>query len=194
MKRKPGTLGQITIRLSIGVLLALLAGIATLLFGVFPQYRDIITFGAAAAGAAITLFGGYYAALAYTTKLDQDKASHSFRLLEGTNTKEFTDALVYVHGLESDAQSDATKYENLIKNQQTLTSIKLMLNFLEDIAIAIKQDFVDEDVIYLSLGTVIPNAFNRLKFFIDRERERYDDKRVYEELEYLVDSWKPRKK
>ncbi len=190
---KPGVLIEFKIRISIGLLLGLLTLLFVFLFAKYPLLRDTITFTASAIGAALGIYGAYYTATGLSLKIRHDRVSRAFEFLEQTNRIEFTQALAFVEQINVEDKPDE-KYKALRSDGKD-AQVRFLLNMLEDIAIAVRTGYADEEVLFSSLSGIVDRSYNKLTFYIKRLREEFKDKddTIYCEIQKLVSLWNKRR-
>lgn len=90
---------------------------------------------------------------------------------------------------------DGREYREVVKSMESLRKIDLdkklrrVLRILEVLAIHIKHEIIIEDVCYDYLASIGPEIYEKTKGFVDDERERRDEQRVFREFQLLMARW-----
>jgi len=71
--------------------------------------------------------------------------------------------------------------------------IYIALNALENLAIGIKQNLLDDDLAHARLGDLIPPFYHALKPFLYQSRRDYASASLFVQLEQLVRLWSDKK-
>ncbi|MFW5450883.1 MAG: DUF4760 domain-containing protein [Methylophagaceae bacterium] len=76
------------------------------------------------------------------------------------------------------------------RQRESAQSIRYLLNLLESISIGIKHNIYDEASIKDSICSILTQAFDQTKPFIDRTRSMHGKDTYYMEFERLAKKWK----
>ena len=190
-KKKVGEI--IRISLSIPLWLIITAGVAIILIMYFTtaQYRDHVKFATLLLGGASAMYSAYYVGAALRLNVGRDKQRASFELLELLNRPEFVDVRNFiekeVEGHEDLSASDL--YRKVSDNKELENAVTIVLGILEDTSIAIRYEYVDEDILYMSLIAIATRNFHGLRGYIELLRKDKATDYYFTELEKLCSAW-----
>lgn len=176
----------------------IVVGVASVIAATYllvPQYRNEVAFLAILIGSASGIYSAYYLGAALRIRLDQEKLERSFKILERLNDFEFIKARKQI---EKIIQPDGVvpseeQYKKIISDPDLLISVTALLGVLEDLAIAIARDYVDELVVYRSLCHIVPWNYKHLRSYVEHERKVTSDPRVFCDVEELARIWGDKK-
>ncbi len=201
--------------LTIGAISIGAAIIFTLLFALWKPQRDVITFAAAAAVAAGTVASGYYASatVRQTAALQAETAQKthetaqrdyeretlagnsariaaSLRIMERWNNPDFHPILKTwrVERQKIRDDSPALTRERLAKDVDSRAVVQAILNRLEEMAIAVLNDVVDEDVLREYSETNVLDTFSICSDWIKHKQK--DNPGAWIQLEKLYERWR----
>lgn len=190
--RPPGVLTNLKISVRITVLLVIVCVVLVCLgvYSVLPQSREHVRFVAALLGGAAAVYSAYYVGEALRLKLRRDRQEESFRILELLNRPEFVQVR---HFLEAQVEGhESLSEEELFKridcDEVLDNAVTVVLGILEDASIAIQHGFVDEDVVYLSLYTIVARNYSGLQGYIRQLRKKRSPS-LFIEFERLSVAW-----
>ena len=187
-----GVLGHISLKVTIVVVLAVLAVGIILLHILLPCARKEIEFALAVIGGATAVYAGYYTARSIRINSERNKKASSFEMLAPLNKTDMTQIRAYIENSISRTNvSPDQLYDEIKKDRGLYSAIILSLGIYEDISIGIQKDFLDEDVLFQSLGFIVPLHFYGLQHFISQERKVEKD--LYCETEKLAMAWRANK-
>ncbi|MBY0483231.1 DUF4760 domain-containing protein [Nitrosomonas sp.] len=83
-------------------------------------------------------------------------------------------------------------YEKIVSNRELNTAIRTSLSTLETIAVAIQEDCVSEEFMYLSTHSLTLYMEAKYKAYINAVRGDYNDPQIFIELEKLATAWRSR--
>lgn len=160
-----------------------------------PKYRDEVKFLAILIGSASGIYSAYYVGAALRIRIVQDKLERSFKILEQFGAIELIRARKEVERITESSENVASEeqYKKIISDSDLLVSVIALLGALEDLTIAIRQDYVDELVVYRSLCHIVTWNFKHLRSYVEQERKKTEDPRLFSEVEELARSWGDRK-
>jgi hypothetical protein len=182
--KKPGPL-----KAFVYVLIALSA-IIILLYFLFPAIQEELKFVIAVVGGASVICAAYYTGVALHRRIYYEKKQRSFEILRDLNVIENIRIRNLIdRQVDYKSKSSPELYNEILGKDELYCAVNTLLSLLEDISIAIQDEYVDEEVLFLSLQRIVPWAYEGLKFFIDAERERYKSTVMFIELEKLAHAW-----
>ena len=186
-----GILGRISLRMSVAVATGVASLCVMVAFVFLPDKRDIIVFAAALIGGAATVYSAFYAAATLRIQVRRDKQARAFEMIGALNEHQVTRLRVFIEKNIDDKHLTAIGlYDKIVEDAECLSIISAVLGVYEDMAVAVQEHFVDEHVLHRSVAFLIPWTFARLRPYIEQERVRKGDTRLYIELERLAESWK----
>lgn len=186
---------RVNISIPLWVVLSIGAIVFLLLYFTAPQYREHLKFVGILLASMAAIYSAYYVGATLRVRIDQDKLARSFHSLEQLNLPHVVAGRKRIEKLvEECAQlGPADLYDKIYADKRLLRDITAFLGSLEDIAIAISQGYVDEKVMYRSLCYIVTWNLDRMRSYIDEERKRSGDDRLFCEIECLARTWKERK-
>ena len=120
----------------------------------------------------------------------------SFEILSLLNKPEFVDVRTFIEknvkGHEN--LSAAVLYENIISNKELSNAVTVVLGVLEDASIAIQVDYVDEEILFLSLSEMTKRVCRGLRGYIEQIRKHSNTPEYYIEVEKMVKEWENKRK
>jgi hypothetical protein len=197
--RKIGQVLGININLSVGILstLALLVVALCLAYGFFPKYRDTVTFVALALTAAATIGGTFYVAETIREQAGERTRAAAFSFVERWNSPslfytrqswhQITEAFQKKEGGGAEGVSKLLDEEG---KSQLRHDVRHILNFLEEIAIAIRQDYADEEILKTFFIGVVIRAHEALSVWVPAHRRNTGRPKIWDQFFLLYDSWK----
>lgn len=172
--------------------------IEAILLGLYisrPAWREPIVFGA-------TIVGGAFALYSHMKHIDETRARYAQRLMERWNnpSPEFElwkDTLRNVYAGKLDpAKFARTRLANgeivLPADLETRNRIVGLLGYCEEVALAIRTNNADEELIRRLLEAVLLLSWEKFKPWIDAEKETMGKPagdELYFELQKLVEKW-----
>lgn len=189
---KVGALGkiQITINVTIALLVIVTGGALVTFYILYPAQKDLLVFCAAVLAGMSAIYSAFHVGQSLRMQVTRDRMHRSFELthqftdIDFTKIRHFIDSNVkYKQMAPEDISKKITEDENLQH------AVKAALNWFEGVSIAIQKGYVEEDTLYLSLAFVIPDCFKSLQPFVRQERRICDDRLLFIELEKLVNAW-----
>lgn len=83
------------------------------------------------------------------------------------------------------------EFDNKIRENFELSrNVVKLLSAIEDISVAIQQGLADEKTLHMAISFLVERSFSCFNHFIEAERIKYDDNRIYNETEILAIAWK----
>ena len=189
---KVGALGkiEITISVTIALLVILVGGTLVTLYVLYPAQKDLLVFCAAILAGMSAIYSAFHVGQSLRMQIVRDRMHRSFELMGQFTGIDFTKIRHFIDSSVNYNQMTPEEIYKKITEQVPLEQAVLAaLNWFEGVSIAIQKDYVEEDTLYLSLVYVIPFYFKSLKPFIDQERKRCGDNLLFIELEKLVNAW-----
>lgn len=176
------------------IVLAVLALAAAFL--IKPTLREEIKFAATLFGGTAAIYSAYYVGVGLRLKIEREKQQASFDLLDMLNKPEF----VAVRSLLDKEVGDHRKisedalYEKIMASRDLDAAVTTVLGILEDTAIAIQNDFVDEDILYASMSEIVKKNQTGLRGYIVKLRESSGVPLYFVELDKLAKAWREGKR
>jgi len=204
-RKDPRTVISIAFRLTVGAISAIGAGALIFAFWMWPSQKDLIVFSAACIGGAAAVSASIYrgkslelSAIQQRDRLEAGKRLAALRLIEQWNSPTFFHGKkawrVLMRRIITDKSPDRVQ---AVRNAFTATddhdtaesNLSEILNFLEGLALAVRESVVNEQVAMDFFKTIVHRTYEHLEDWI-KDRRREVGPRVYQELETLVERWK----
>lgn len=170
-----------------------------------PTLRPTLTFGLAAVASEAGIVAAYYVGQGL-----RESARESSKVAEATARAEnFNRTMVYTqrwgdpnlreartawrkivnehHGSPEDERRRAIR-DQIASEPDVETSLIACMNLLEDLALAVHEEMVDEEVVFRFYATTVEWCWEALKPWVDDVRAKRGAK-IYVELEKLYNSW-----
>ena len=84
------------------------------------------------------------------------------------------------------------KYQSVVtqENKKELDYLlKIFLSYLEGVALGVKHNIYDEDIVFEYMGSLIPEMHRWVKQYVDDFRKRADDMTIFIEFTSLAEKW-----
>jgi hypothetical protein len=190
-KKKVGELLRLNVRIPLWFVLTV--GVVSVFVAYFcaAAYRDQIKFTAALLAAAAAIYSAYYVGAALRMQVSRDRQKASFEILSLLNRPEFVDVRNFlekeVEGHDSiSAEALYTKIEN---NEKLDNAVTVVIGILEDMAVALQHDYVDEDILHESLVAIVRRNWSGLRGWVEQIRKKRNEPEIAIELQKLAASW-----
>lgn len=191
MTKTLGSLLRITFSVPLWLVIVIVAAMLILAIAFFPAQRETTKFIAVIVGASAAVYSAYYVGAGLRLRLDRDKRQASFEILSLPNRPEFAairgflDKEVEGH----DDLSEIDLYKKISEDPKLDDAVTVVLGILEDASIAIQEEYVDEDTLYLSVNQIVARNHEGLVGYINQLRKHRNNSAYYIEFEKLVTSW-----
>lgn len=193
-KKSPGVIIRTTFtvhfRLTLGIVLGLLSVAAFLAYAFVPSVADELKFAVALVGGAAAIYAGYYVAATLRSSVENAKKQRAFEILQDLNDPELVRLRDLIdRKINTEKVSPDELYRTICDTEDLRHAVRIHLGLIEDMAIAIGEDYVDERLLYLSLMCMVPRLYGQLHDYISRERGRYKSEVLYTEFQRLASAW-----
>ncbi len=193
VSKSPGYFGVINFSLKVTIFIVILIVVGGLIFSYvyFDAQKDLVKFIASVLGGGAAVYVAYYAGLSLNLKIEQDKKVESFRIIDKLNGQEFVGVrhIIEKTTKKRKAISDQALYAMINKNKEAYDSAKMLLGLLEATSIAIQEDYVDENVLYKFLASIVSKNWEDLRGYIEQYRERSKRTTLWKEFQKLHEAW-----
>ncbi len=194
-QKKPGQFFRANIPITVGlagILAVLVLGISVA-YWYFPTNREPILFFAIAVTAAATLSGTFYLGAALRMNVVQQSQLAAFALMARWNSPELFHSRADCHRvLDAFRARGVEGVTEALRAEQVAMNIRHVLNFLEEISIAVKVGHVDEELLASAFAGLVIRAYNALGAWIGEHRRISGRQKVWAELEWLYERWHDR--
>jgi hypothetical protein len=172
----------------------IIAGCAAVLLIIYlfaKHQRDHVKFVGAVIGGSAAIYSAYYVGAALRTRIERDRQDSTFRILDSVTKSEFLEVRNFLEKEVEDHenQSSADLYKKISENRDLDNAITLVFNTFERIAIGIKYDVLDEDILYEDLVLVVDKNYSSLRGYIDQLRKVKNNTLYFCEFEKLAAAW-----
>lgn len=192
--RAPGVLLKTSFTIHLKITLGIIIGVLTIAvvttYIMLPSVQDELKFVVAVIGGGAAVYTGYYVAATLRASIASTKKRNAFEILRDLNNPElirFRDMID--HKIETEKVAPDDLYQMIRKDEHLRHAVTTQLDLFEDMAIAASQDYADEDMLYSSLMRIAPQLYDRLEYYISKERERNNSKVMYIEFQKLTEAW-----
>jgi hypothetical protein len=194
-RRKPGQLLRVNIPISVGLFgaLALLVLAVTAAHVYLPTYRESIVFFSLAVTAAGTIGGTFYLGASLRMAAVQQRQAASFSVMARWNSPElFHSRAVCYKILEAFRLHGANGVSQELSEEKTALNVRHVLNFFEEMAIVVKAQHVDEDLLGDAFAGLVIRAYNALSAWIANHRNETGRPKIWAEFQWLFQRWQGR--
>lgn len=190
-KKRVGELLRLNLSVPLWFVLGL--GVLALLIGYLlaPSYRDQIKFTASLIAAGAAIYSAYYIGAALRLQVARDRQRSSFEILSLLNRPEFVEVRNFLeHEVEGHENVSAAELFKKIEEDNKLdNAVTVVTGILEDMSIAIQNDYVDEDILFASLGAIVRRNWSGLRGWVEQIRLKRHAPGIGIELQKLATSW-----
>jgi len=193
MRKKISTIANYNVPLEVTllVLLCVTSIIIIIAYIVKPICRKELTFIVAVIGGGAMISIGYYTATSLKVSIKDKKKEHSYRILGLCSRIDIVQVRLLIETHVDDTTISRKEwYKRIIGDKGLLGAVTTLLGMFEDISLGIRMGYFDEEVLFYSLGFLLPWHFFGLKYYVDEERRRTNTEYLYWETEKLADAWK----
>jgi len=168
MSKSPGEISSFTVKLTIAVILTVLALAAILLHIFIPSWNREIEFAAVVIGGAAAVYAAYYTAISLRLSVTLTRDRNTFDLLKELNRIDVTRIRLEIkHKLSAENLTAKDVHEKILADSELLGAVNTLLGLFEDMSLAVQYDHVNEEILYYSLLFLVPWTFDTLKPFIN---------------------------
>jgi len=184
---------SVSLKITMAVILGLVSLIVIVLYCLVDSARAELTFAVGLLGGAAMIYAAYYAGISLRVAKYEGKQQRSFEILSSLNSivmgkvRHLIEDEVFTKKI-----APAELYQKILSDLDLLSGITALLGQFEDISIGVQYGYMDEDVLFYSLGFLVPWNFEGLKHYIDEERLRTGEEKLYCETEKLANAWNSR--
>ena len=189
--KRVGELLKFNVSIPLWIIITSVSSIAIICYLFFPNHQETIKFISLLLGAAAAIYSAYYVGASLRLGLISSKMERSFKLLSIFSNPTFVKVRKFLTK-ETDQHLETSPiefYEKINSNTELQEAVTMALGIFEDMSIAIQNNHIDEDIMYTSLGFMVPFHFSRLKSFIGQERIKNKSDIIFIEVEKLYNSW-----
>jgi Domain of unknown function (DUF4760) len=196
--RRPRQIGQlfgVTITISVGIVGALVLIVLglCLAYAFLPTERALLDFIALALTAAGGVGGAFYLAESLRAQVEQQRSTEAFALMARWNSPDLLDARRAWHTISDTFQDKgaAAVKDFLLDPKQTdqVLNVRHVLNFLEEIAMAVTHEHADEDLLHDFFAGIVKRAHEALGQWIPDHRRKTGRNTIWERFDQLYTRW-----
>lgn len=190
MSQQTGVLFGVKVTISVFVVMAVIAVFLIAAYYLLPGLRSELTFFSAIIAALGIVYNGYYNAATLRESIDRDKMHRAFEFTKELNEIDRAKIRVFIeNNINVSSTAPHEIHSKIIEDEYLHSAIKSMLCVFEDASIAVQKGYVDESTLFASLSFLLPRTFEDFKSFIQEERRRFQDERLFSEIERLSNAW-----
>jgi len=195
-KKRIGELLRINVAVTLSVIIG--AGVLVFLMSYLcaSAHREEIKFTAALLAGAAAIYSAYYVGASLRLQVSHNRRKASFEILGSLNRPEFVKVRNFIEKEveQHENMSARALYEKVNESPDLDDAVTLVMGILEDMTIAIETDYVDEDMLYISLLAIVERNWSGLRGWVEQLRQKRGDSRLFCELERLVTTWQSGKR
>jgi hypothetical protein len=144
--------------------------------------------------AAATIGGAFYVAETIREQAREGKRAAAFSFVERWNHPAFFYARQSWHEISQVFQRDgADGVQKLLADEakkQILHDVRHILNFLEEIAMAVREDYADQEILKTFFTGIVIRAHEALADWMPEHRRKTGRPKIWEQFYLLYDAWK----
>lgn len=185
----------VTLRFRVNWLLCIGGGAGLLIaaFLLLPDgYRPVLIFIASVLAGASALMAAVNAIDARMSQLQQAKALAALDFIHRWNAPEFYYAKKAWREVALGMKELKTPMEQraYLDEQDRLTNVVAVLNFLESLGNAVRLGIADEETARRFFQSILLDAWHRMEPFVKNRRAERQNARLLQDLEWLFNRWK----
>ena len=137
-----------------------------------------------------------YTAVSINQTYEKEKKKYSGEFIKSYRSEEFTKYNIRLRGVlkELSLAETQTEKEKVLKkiksDDEVIQSLGIVLNFFEDIAIAIENDMADESYVKNFFRGIVIGYFDGYSWLINERRKLNNEPHIYSKFESLANRWK----
>jgi hypothetical protein len=193
-----------------GILALAVLGL-TLAYWLLPGYRAVVTFFALACAGAASISSAFYLAASIRLETEQrqkqeetdsakrsEDASHRRRLAAFSFMERWSDPGFFYYRkafhevIEAFRTAGPDAAKQVITRPDNESNVRTVLNFLEELAIAAREEHADRELLCRAFAGIVIRAYNATHPWYEEHRKRDSRPQVFQELEWLYNEWKTR--
>lgn len=184
---------------TIGVILAFLVTVLTVVYGLqWPLDRPTVAFLAAALAAAGAIAGAFYIGRTLHVHLEREARTPqdaAFRYMERWNDPAMFHARHVCREIIDTLgpQGPEKVKEDLDKNLEKRTNVGHILNFLEELSVAVQMKRTDETLTRRQFEGLAIRLYQLLTPWIEEQRRIRGRPKLWVEIQWLYENWGPGK-
>jgi hypothetical protein len=152
--------------------------------------RSELIYGAAVLAGSSALYSAYYAAAAIRLQIYRDQQARAFEFINQYNQDARTRPQVYSETLNPlDDLSPKELEKKIAADPELRDGVRGILNSFEEMAIAVRTGYADEQVAFFFFVSILPFAMRRLGAYISSARTE-EDNLTWVEAERLAEAWR----
>lgn len=182
------------VKITIAGVLLFLVILLTVVYYCFPDIRDTIEFFTLSLTAATGIASVFYLANTLKLTLERQKVELTFKLTDRWNSPEFHYSRRAMHEIFETfravgKEAVVAELEDAL-NVEKAMNVRHILNFFEEIAIAVRKGHVVESILEDCYKGPFVRAFNVLSDWIAVHRDRTQRHQLWEQGQWLYEKWK----
>jgi Domain of unknown function (DUF4760) len=196
--RPVGQLGKVEFPIGISSALTVLVIAAGLIFWYFPRLHDILTFLGTGFAMAAGVIAAYYIGKTLQITVNQrdeglnaDKVNKAFSFIQRWNTAPLEERKQWWKLLQSMRSKTSPEIDDLLKEGENRTMVVEVLNFLEEMSLAINEGLADEATLIKFFRTILEGYYSLLADWINKQRtdRTHARPRVFVQFEEVAKRW-----
>src|SRR5947209_4138418 len=146
-----GTVARFSVRITIVLVLVIVGITISAAFILYPALRTELTFVTAMIGGLTAIYAAFYSSAATRRQLWQQVLRNSFDMLAMIHDIDVQRIRAALESFPHQNLSPAEFYDKIMADRDVHVAVRTLLNYFEITSIAIQQEHVDEETMYLSL-------------------------------------------
>ncbi len=193
-RKEPGEFTTVKLKIGIALVLTLLGVGFIAAFHLLPTAHELVVFAAAVVGGAAAVYSAFFAGWSVRDALTQKRRDNAFALVQTFAQMDRAKVRLLIDKeIANKAIAPQDLHKKILADHELLAGVSSLLGQLELVAIAVQQQYADEETLFYSLSFIAPWAYNGLRHYIEETRRIDNNPELDIELEKVADSWKDRK-
>ena len=192
MKNEINKLAELKIPVTIFLIIIVSCIVALILYFIFPTFHSDIKFITLLFGGASGIYSAFYIGKTLELNIERDRIAKSFEFIQRLDCEQYNTVRRFLNHDIVNITSNQL-YEKIVENVELDNAIAYVFNNLDDMAIALRAGYLDEDILFDSLSPIVHFWCQKLEPYFIKLREEKNDKTIYSFIQRLYNDWNKRK-
>lgn len=181
---------EVTLRITAAAVIGLAALVLVAVFIVFREYREEVRFVANVLSWSGGIYAAYHAGISLRLNLYRDRQKRAYEILDSFNKVDSASVRSMIDSALAGSAQPTLAYQAMKSDKDKDGAIRYVLGILEDMSIAIRTGYADENILFASLCGTTLRYYDAFKTYIDELRRDRNNPKIYIELERLAGAWR----
>jgi len=187
---------RIKFTIGTGIVLTVIGGSVVLAYIKYDNLRKILEFSTTVAATVAGLTGASYAAQSLTRSAEEAKIDRTLSFISRWNDPSFEKKQVISLLRKAHDHANSTVEGFIVQeidkddeNNNLKSEINTILNFFEEMSLAIKNKLVDENTLYEFFKGIVLTYVEKFEPWMEVRRKNSKNKKIFQALTELRDRW-----